>query len=67
MGVSLDLTGLFAAAGKANDPVLDKLDFSGGGLNLIGYWFILVLMIAVFLAITIWRQGRSDKARIPED
>ncbi len=67
MGTSLDLAELFAAAGKANDPTLDKLDFTGGGINLVGYWLVLVLMIIVLLAITVWRQGWSDKARIPED
>jgi ABC-type multidrug transport system ATPase subunit len=67
LGNSLNLESLFAAAGKANDPVLDKLNLSSSGLTLLGYWLVLLLMIIFFLALTIWRQGWSDKARIPED
>jgi hypothetical protein len=67
LGASLNLAELYADAGKANDPVLDKLDFSGSGLHLLGFWLVLLLMIGLLLAITVWRQGWSDKARIPED
>jgi len=67
LGNSLDLQQLFAAAGKANDPVLDKLDFTSSVLTLFGFWLVLVVMITILLAMTVWRQGWSDKARIPED
>ena len=67
LGNSVNLQELFAAAGKANDPVLDKLNFSSSAVGLVGYWLVLVLMIVLLLTLTVWRQGWSDKARIPED
>jgi ABC transport system ATP-binding/permease protein len=67
LGNSLNLQRLFSAAGKANDPVLDKLNMASSGPTLIGYWLVLGLMIVLLLALTIWRQSWSDKARIPED
>lgn len=67
LGISLDLAALFSAAGKANDPTLDLLNFAGGALTLIGYWLVLSLMTAGLTALTCWRQGWADKARIPED
>ena len=67
LGNSVNLQDLFAAAGKANDPVLDKLNFSSSAWGLFGYWLVLILMIVLLLALTVWRQGWSDKTRIPED
>jgi ABC transport system ATP-binding/permease protein len=67
LGNSLNLQRLFSAAGKANDPVLDKLNLASSGPTLFGYWLVLILMIIVLLALTVWRQSWSDKARIPED
>jgi ABC transport system ATP-binding/permease protein len=67
LGNSLNLERLFSAAGKANDPVLDKLNLASSGPALFGCWFVLVLMIVGLLALTVWRQSWSDKARIPED
>lgn len=67
LGVSLKLEELFVAAGKASDPILDTLYFGGGGLTLLGYWFVLLLFSLALTAITSWRQSWSDKARIPED
>jgi ABC transport system ATP-binding/permease protein len=67
LGNSLNLQQLFAAAGKANDPVLNKLNLASNGLTLFGYWLVLLLMIVLVLLLTVWRQGWSDKARIPED
>lgn len=67
LGNSMNLENLFAQAGKASDPVLKMLNLSGDPLRLILYWIVLLLMIAGFLAITIWRQGWEDKARIMDD
>jgi len=67
LGTSLNLPELFAASGKATDPVLDKLNFSSGSLGLLGFWLILILFTIFMLIITCWRQSLSDKARIPED
>lgn len=67
LGTSLNLPELFAASGKATDPVLDKLNFSSGGLGLLGFWLVLLLFSIVMLILTCWRQSWSDKARIPED
>jgi ABC-type multidrug transport system ATPase subunit len=67
LGNSLDLEGLFAAAGKAGDPSLGNLDFAGNALTLIVYWLVLMVLSAALIALACWRQGRSDKARIPED
>lgn len=67
LGNSLNLVELFCDSGKCNDPVLDKLNFTSSGWLLLGYWLVLALMIVLLLALTVWRQGRIDKARIPED
>ena len=67
LGSSLNLEELFAAAGKASDPVLDKLDFASNGITLIGYWSVLLIFSLVFIVLTCWRQSWRDKARIPED
>jgi ABC-type Mn2+/Zn2+ transport system ATPase subunit len=67
LGTSLNLPTLFAASGKATDPILDKLNFSNGGLGLLEYWFVLLLFTIGLLILTCWRQNWSDKARIPED
>jgi hypothetical protein len=67
LGNSLELEALFNAAGKASDPVLDKMNFASSGWLLVGEWLVLVLFVALFLALTCWRQGLSDKARIPEN
>jgi ABC transport system ATP-binding/permease protein len=67
LGNSLDLQGLYAAAGKASDPILDKLDFAGSAPALLGYWAVLILITALLVGLTIWRQSWQDKARIPED
>ncbi|MCU0485607.1 MAG: ATP-binding cassette domain-containing protein [Anaerolineales bacterium] len=67
LGTSLNLPAMFAAAGKAADPVLDKLNFTGGGLSLFGFWGLQLVFILGLLFLTCWRQGWSDKARIPED
>lgn len=67
LGNSLNLVMLFENAGKINDPVLDKLNFTSSPWLLLGYWLVLLLMIGLFLGLTIWRQGWNDKARIPED
>jgi hypothetical protein len=47
--------------------VLGKLNMASSGPTLIGYWLVLGLIIVLLLALTIWRQSWSDKARIPED
>ena len=67
LGTSLNLPELFAASGKAADPILDKLNFSSGGLGLLGFWVVLLLFSIGLLILTCWRQSWSDKARIPED
>ena len=67
LGNSLGLEELFRAAGKSSDPVLDKLNFSSSGLSLTGFWLVLILISVVLVALAIWRQNWSDKARIPED
>jgi ABC-type multidrug transport system ATPase subunit len=67
LGNSLNLEELFAAAGKAGDPVLDKLNLASNGLTLIGYWAVLLLFSLALIALTCWRQSWRDKARIPED
>jgi ABC-type multidrug transport system ATPase subunit len=67
LGNSLSLEALFAAAGKASDPILDTLNLASNGLTLIGYWLVLSAFSAVLVALTCWRQAWSDKARIPED
>jgi hypothetical protein len=67
LGNSLNLEDLFASAGKASDPVLDKLNFASSGGNLLGFWLVLTLFTIAFLALACWRQNWRDKARIPED
>ena len=67
LGNSLNLEYLFEAAGKASDPILDKLNFSGDALALTASWLVLVCFIASLLALTCWRQRGRDKAQIPED
>ena len=67
LGTSLNLPELYAASGKANEPILDKLNFAGGGASLLGFWLILVVFIVGCVLLTIWRQSWQDKARIPED
>ncbi|NIN97153.1 MAG: hypothetical protein GTO49_19695, partial [Anaerolineae bacterium] len=64
---SLDVESLFAAAGKSGDPILEDLNFAGSGLRLVGYWLIMLIFIVGLATLTWWRQGWSDKARIPED
>jgi len=67
MGNSINLQHLFEQAGKASDPILDKINFSGDPLRLVIYWIILILMTFILLSMTIWRQDQKDKARIPDD
>lgn len=67
LGNSLNLENLFAAAGKASDPILDTLNFASNGWDLLGHWLILLLFSVGLLALTCWRQSWGDKARIPED
>lgn len=67
LGNSLNLEALYASAGKSSDPILNVINLSGNALTLLGYWLILVVFIIVLISITVWRQGWTDKARIPED
>jgi len=67
LGNSLDLEVMFAAAGKASDPILDTLNLASNGFTLIGYWLVLLAITTALIALTCWRQSWSDKARIPED
>lgn len=67
LGNSLDMAGLFTAAGKASDPALGFLSLSRNGLTLLGYWLILILFSAGLSALACWRQTWKDKAHIPED
>jgi len=67
LGNSMDLQGLYAAAGKASDPILDMLNFAGNVPALLGYWLLLLLVTLLLMGLTIWRQSWQDKARIPED
>ncbi|MCC6188327.1 MAG: ATP-binding cassette domain-containing protein, partial [Anaerolineales bacterium] len=56
LGNSLDLEAMFAAAGKASDPILDTLNFAGSGVTLLGAWLALLGMTAGLIALTCWRQ-----------
>ncbi len=67
LGTSINLPELFAASGKATDPILDKINFSSGALGVISFWLVLFIFIMGMLVLTCWRQNRADKARIPED
>jgi len=67
LGNTLGLEELFSAAGKASDPVLDKLNFSSSGFTLAGFWLVLLLISIALVSLAVWRQNWSDKARIPED
>jgi ABC-type multidrug transport system ATPase subunit len=67
LGNSLDVEGLFIAAGKGSDPILTKVDLAGNALGLVGDWLVLAIFCVGLVALTCWRQGWADKARIPED
>ena len=67
LGNSLDLEALYVAAGKASDPILEMIIFTGGGFALMGHWLALMIFSAGLIALTCWRQGWQDKARIPDD
>lgn len=67
LGNSLSLQELFTLAGKASDPILDKLDFASNGFTLFGNWLALLGFSLVLTALACWRQSWKDKARIPED
>jgi hypothetical protein len=67
LGNSLNLELLFKQAGKASDPILHMINLSGDPWRLAASWGVLLLLVVVFLALTIWRQGLKDKARIPDD
>jgi ABC transport system ATP-binding/permease protein len=67
LGNSLNLESLFAAAGKASDPVLDQLNFASSGPTLFGIWFVLFASCLLLVVLTCWRQNWKDKARIPDD
>ena len=63
----MKLENLFAAAGKSNAPILDKIDFAGGVPALVLVWFIIISFTIMLTALTCWRQSQNDKAIIPED
>jgi ABC transport system ATP-binding/permease protein len=67
LGNSLNLELLFGQASKLKDPILNRINFASEPLLLFASWGVLLLMIVGLLALTIWRQGMQDKARIPDE